>query len=178
MTVNKTDSGYVFPNIPRQWQREERFFALELRNLFDRLFQLTKGLNVDPDKLSYEKISKKPKISGHELRPGNNTLSEIGVNVVTNTVNGLMSSAMKIKLDGIQTDARNDRPELDYLFMMTEVDLPTDTSNKKTKLTGYYNTDPKRWTKPMIWDAVNKNWITASDYQDITGETHPAFRPT
>lgn len=176
MIVNKTDSGYVFPNIPRKWEREERFFALELRNLFDRLFQLTKGLSSDPDKLSYERISKKPKISGHELRSGNNTLSEIGIAVVTNTVNGLMTPAMKIKLEGIPEDA--DRPELDYLFMMTEIDLPTDTSNKKTKLTGYYNTNPKRWTKPMIWDAVDKEWITSSDYKDITGDTFPPFRPT
>lgn len=175
MVINKTDSGYVFPNIPRQWQREERNFALELRNLFDRLFTLTKGLNADPDKLSYGKISNKPKISGHELRSGNNTLQEIGISVVTDSVNGLMSPAMKQKLDAIPDGS--DRPELDYLFMMTEITLPTDTSNKKTKLTGYYNTSPKRWTKPMIWDGVDKEWITEQEYKDITGENFPPFRP-
>ena len=176
--INNTDPGYVPPTVPRSWGREEKLYAQQLRDLFDVLFGRTKGLSTDPDKLNYEKIAGKPKISGHELRSGNNTLAEIGISVVTDNKSGLMSSAMKGKLDGIDADAKNSVPELDYLFMMTEINLPTDTSNKKAKVSGYYNTTPKRWTKPMVWDAVDNNWITSSDYEDITGETFPPFRPT
>ena len=178
MTINKTDSGYIFPNIPRQWQREERNFALELRDLFDVLFQRTKGLSSDPDKLSYERISKKPKISGHELRSGNNTLHEIGIDTATTNRNGLMTADMVTKLNGIEANATNtpdNRPEVDYLSMMTQIPIPTDTSNKVTKVTGYY---PSKWNIQMVWDAVDKSWISAQDYENITGNPFPPFRPT
>ena len=173
---NKTDSGYVFPNIPRAWQREERFFALELRNLFDTLFTRTRGLTGDPDKFNYVRLTNKPSINNHILE-GNSTLSELGIKDVTDVNSGLMTAALKRKLDGIDQDARDNRPEIDYLSMMIEIDIPTDTANRKTKLTGYYNASPKKWNKTMIWDAVGK-WITASDYRDITGETYPSTRPT
>lgn len=177
MGANYYDPGYTFPQPPRNWGREERRFIMELRDLFDTLFSLTKGLTGDPDKFSYEKLSRKPKINGTEL-VGNKSLQNLGIDVVTDANAGFMSPAMKAKLDSIPTDATNNRPELDYLFMMTEIPLPTDTSDKKTKVAGYYSTNPKRWTKPMVWDAVDNNWITSSDYQDITGDPFPPFRPT
>ena len=69
----------------------------------------------------------------------------------------------------------NNRPEVDYLSMMTGIDIPTDTSDKVVKVGDYYNVE--RWTKVMVWDAVDKSWITSSDYEDITGEPFPPFRP-
>ena len=55
----------------------------------------------------------------------------------------------------------------DYLSMMTEVAIPTDTANKKEKLARYYRDEV--WNKQMIQNAVGK-WITESEYTEITGE--------
>ena len=92
---------------------------------------------------------------------------------------GLMPAAMFTKLSGIETGATNTtetRPEVDYLSMMTGIPIPTDTSDKVAKVGGYY--EDEVWNKQMVWDAVDKNWITAQDYEDITGDPFPPFRPT
>lgn len=92
---------------------------------------------------------------------------------------GLMTVALFTKLTGIETGATKTtetKPEVDYLFMMTGIDYPTDVSDKVIKVSGYY--EEEIWNKQMVWDAVDKNWITAQDYEDITGEPFPPFRPT
>lgn len=43
-------------------------------------------------------------------------------------------------------------------------------SSKFERLKGYY--DAGFWTKEMLHNAVDKNWITAEEYQSITGETY------
>lgn len=223
MAINKgtTITGYVFPNIPQKWTQEERNFALALRQLFDSLFSMTRGLGANYDKDSYNSLKNKPSISGTILT-GNKSLSDIGIHNASADTAGLMSAAHYIKLDGITTASADNeglmsavmfrkldgiddvsadaaglmtvalftklsgietgatkttetRPELDYLFMMTGIDLPTDTSDKVAKVGGYY--DDEIWNKQMVWDAVDKAWITAQDYEDITGEPFPPFRP-
>ena len=172
--INNTESGYVFPNIPRAWQREERFFALELRNLFDVLFTRTRGLTGDFDKLTYEMLSKKPSINGTTL-VGNKTTGDIGIVAATTTKSGLMTPSQFDKLSGIESDATYSKPFVDYLSMMARIPIPTDTENKVTKVAGYY--EEETWDKGMVWDAVDKEWITAQDYEDITGEVFPPYRP-
>ena len=164
MVIDKTNTGYIFPNIPRDWQREERFFALELRNLFDVLFTRTRGLDGDWDKLTYEKLSKKPKINGVEL-VGNKTSSDIGIKVVSNVNNGLMTPVMKRVI-----------AYSDYTTMMTEVEVPIDTAERQlARVADYY--EDTVWNLTMVWDAVGK-WITSDDYEEITGETYdPNHRP-
>lgn len=63
---------------------------------------------------------------------------------------------------------------MDYLFMMEEIDLPTDAGDKVQKVAGYYRKGS--WDIRMVWDAVSK-WITAAEYEEITGVPHPATRP-
>lgn len=102
-----------------------------------------------------------------------------GIGDVSEDGAGLMTVALFTKLDGIETGATKTtetRPEVDYLSMMTEIPIPTDTSDKVAKVSDYY--DSEIWNKQMVWDAVNKSWITAQDYEDITGEPFPPFRPT
>lgn len=36
----------------------------------------------------------------------------------------------------------------------------------------------KFWTKGMVWNAVNKNKITAEQYKTIIGEEYPTERPS
>ena len=201
MPTNKgtTITGYVFPNIPNEWSPEEKRFALALRGLFDTLFQKTRGLKTDYDKDDYSKLKNKPSISGTVLN-GNKSLSDIGIHDVNSTDSGLMTVALYEKLTGI-TDVSEDgpglmtvalftklngiedgatatsecRPEVDYLSMMTEIDIPTDFSDKVEKVAGYY--EDEVWNLTMVWDAVGK-WITAEEYEEITGETYdPNDRP-
>ena len=43
-------------------------------------------------------------------------------------------------------------------------------SPKYNKVKKYY--DDGLWNKVMVRNAVAKNWITVSEYQDITGEPY------
>lgn len=241
--ADKQRPGYIFPNIPQKWTQEERNFALALRQLFDNLFVMTRGLGSNYDKDSYESLKDKPSINYTTLK-GNRSLSDIGIHSASADSAGLMSAAHFTKLDGITTasddneglmpaamytkldgittaSADNEglmpaamftklddigdvsadgaglmtvalftklagiedeatkttetRPEVDYLSMMTGIPIPTDTSDKVEKVSGYY--DDEIWNKEMVWDAVDKSWITAQDYEDITGEPFPPFRP-
>lgn len=43
-------------------------------------------------------------------------------------------------------------------------------SPKFNKVKGYY--DSGLWSKTMVRNAVGKNWITAEEYQLITGEPY------
>lgn len=43
-------------------------------------------------------------------------------------------------------------------------------SPKFNKVKGYYNSG--LWNKIMVRNAVVKNWITAEEYQQITGEVY------
>lgn len=45
-------------------------------------------------------------------------------------------------------------------------------SPKFNKVKGYY--DNGLWNKTMVRNAVVKGWITAEEYQEITGEEHEA----
>lgn len=162
--------GYVFPNPPQSWTQDERNFAAALRQLFDVLFVRTRGLSSSYEKDSYNSLKDKPSISNVVLT-GNRSLSDIGVHDVNSSSSGLMTAAMLAKLNSLE----NSRPELDYLSMMTEIPIPTDTSDKVEKVGGYY--EAEAWNKQMVWDAVNKAWITDDDYEDITGEPFPPFRP-
>ena len=45
-------------------------------------------------------------------------------------------------------------------------------SAKFAKVKGYY--DMGLWTKTMAYNAVGKNWITAAEYEEITGEAYTA----
>lgn len=45
-------------------------------------------------------------------------------------------------------------------------------SPKFNKVKGYY--DSGLWNKAMVRNAVAKNWITAEEYQLITGEVYEA----
>ena len=101
-----------------------------------------------------------------------------GIGDVSEDGAGLMTVALFTKLLGIADGATNTtetKPEVDYLYMMTGIDYPTDVSDKVAKVAGYY--DEEIWNKQMVWDAVDKSWITAQDYEDITGEPFPPFRP-
>lgn len=101
-----------------------------------------------------------------------------GIDTASDENDGLMPAAMYEKLDGIEEGATatpNTRPEVDYLSMMTEIPIPTDDSDKVEKVGGYY--EDETWNKQMVWDAVSKQWISDDDYEDITGEPFPPFRP-
>ena len=83
------------------------------------------------------------------------------------------------KTRGLQTDIEegatkgpDSRPQVDYLSMMSEIDILTDTSDKAEKIAGYY--EAETWNEKMVWDAVEK-WITAADYEDITGEPYSPY---
>ena len=168
--------GYVFPNTPQKWTQEEKNFAQALRQLFDVLFVRTRGLSANFDKDSYNALKDRPSINNVLLK-GNRSLDDIGIHDVSGDSAGLMTSTLYTKLDGIETGATKTsecRPEVDYLSMMTEIDIPTDTSDKVEKVGGYYTDEV--WNKQMVWDAVTK-WITAEDYEDITGEPFPVDRP-
>ena len=80
MAVNKGTNitGYVFPNIPGNWSPEERRFALALRGLFDQLYAMTRGLDANFDKDSYDGLKNHPLINGVELK-GNKPASEFGI---------------------------------------------------------------------------------------------------
>ena len=43
-------------------------------------------------------------------------------------------------------------------------------SNKYNKVKSYY--DKHLWTKGMVKNAVVKGWITAAEYEEITGESY------
>ena len=43
-------------------------------------------------------------------------------------------------------------------------------SSKFLKVKGYY--DSGLWTKAMVRNAVKKDWITVSEYKEITGEDY------
>ena len=43
-------------------------------------------------------------------------------------------------------------------------------SPKYEKVKGYY--DRGLWTKSMVRNAVVKGWITAAEYEEITGEAY------
>lgn len=45
-------------------------------------------------------------------------------------------------------------------------------SPKFNKVKGYY--DNGLWNKTMVRNAVVKGWITAEEYQEITGEVYEA----
>ena len=45
-------------------------------------------------------------------------------------------------------------------------------SAKFEKVKGYY--DMGLWSKAKVKDAVAKGWITAAEYQEITGEAYAA----
>lgn len=176
MAVNKGTNitGYVFPNIPGNWSPEEKRFALALRGLFDQLFQKTRGLQSDFDKSNYERLANKPAISGVILT-GNKSLADLGIHNVNDDAAGLMTPTMLAKLNGIEAGATkgpDSRPGVDYLSMMSGIDILTDTSDKVEKVAGYY--EAETWNEKMVWDAVEK-WITATDYEDITGEPYSPF---
>lgn len=162
--------GYVFPNPPMNWSQEEKNFALSLRLLFDELYVRTRGLGSNYEKDSYNSLKDKPSISNTVLQ-GNRSLADIGIHDVNASSSGLMTSEMLARLNGMG----DNRPYIDYLSMMTGIDIPTDTSDKVQKVSGYYESEV--WNKPMVWDAVDKEWITDDDYEDITGEPFPPFRP-
>lgn len=44
--------------------------------------------------------------------------------------------------------------------------------SKLSKLKGYY--DSGLWTVAMVANAVTKNWITAEEYLEITGDAYTA----
>lgn len=44
-------------------------------------------------------------------------------------------------------------------------------SPKFSKVKKYY--DEGLWNKAMVKNAVIKNWITAAEYEEITGEPYP-----
>ena len=44
--------------------------------------------------------------------------------------------------------------------------------SKRSKVKGYY--DSGLWTVAMVANAVTKNWITAEEYLEITGEAYTA----
>ena len=44
--------------------------------------------------------------------------------------------------------------------------------SKLSNVKGYY--DSGLWTVSMVSNAVVKNWITAEEYAEITGETYTA----
>jgi hypothetical protein len=187
MAVNKgsTITGYAFPNVPEKWSPEEKRFALALRGLFDVLFQKTRGLKTDYEKNSYSGLTNKPSINGTVLN-GNKQLSDIGIHAVNSTDAGLMTSEMleilndaSAGVDYLMTQSILDQLDqmkafLDYVTMMSQIDIPTDTGNKVSRVSYYYHTEV--WNKPMVWDAVTK-WITAEDYEEITGEEFPPYRP-
>ena len=70
---------------------------------------------------------------------------------------------------------RENRSLVDYLSMMQEIPIPADSANKVKKTGEYYRR--KYWNIQMVWDAVDKEWITSSDYEKITGESYPNDRP-
>lgn len=182
MATNRgnTVTGYVFPNPPEKWSLEEKRFALALRGLFDTLFQKTRGLQSDFEKGSYKSLTDKPSINGQVLI-GNRGLSDLGIHNVNEDDAGLMTPELLGTL--IDVDAEVDflmtqsvlsqlneiRAGLDYLAMMSEIEIPTDTGNKVTKVTYYYNTEA--WNQAMVYNAVGL-WITAADYEAITGEPY------
>ena len=173
---DKNMPGYIFPNIPQGWTQDERNFAIALQRLFDVLFVRTRGLSSKYEKDSYNSLKDKPSIS-NVLLVGNRTLADIGIHTVNEDRSGLMTVELFEKLQGIEEEATKTtecRPELDYLYMMKEIDLPTDESDKVEKVGDYY--DAGVWNIQMVWDAVDK-WITAEDYEDITGDPFPPFRP-
>lgn len=43
-------------------------------------------------------------------------------------------------------------------------------SSKYELVKGYYDSD--RWSKRAVRNAVVKGWITASEYEEITGEVY------
>lgn len=197
--ADKRMPGYVFPNPPMGWSQEEKNFALALRMLFDELYVRTRGLGPNYSKDSYNSLKDKPSISNTVLQ-GNRSLSDIGIHDVNASGSGLMTAELFSKLDGIDTATASTeglmpaemftklegieegataspdlRPEVDYLSMMTGIDIPTDTSDKVEKVGSYY--EAETWNKQMVWDAVDRGWITDDDYEDITGEPFPPFRP-
>jgi hypothetical protein len=175
MAINKgtTITGYAFPNPPASWSPEEKRFALALRGLFDTLFQKTRGLQTDYDKRNYEELLNKPLISGQVL-VGNKSLSDIGIHNVSETDAGLMTSAMYAQFLLLISQLGLLVSQFDYIYMMTQITIDTDTSDKVEKVSGYY--EDETWNKGMVWDAVTK-WITAEDYEEITGEVFPPYRP-
>ena len=44
--------------------------------------------------------------------------------------------------------------------------------SKLSKVKGYY--DSGLWTVAMVANAVSKDWITAAEYLEITGDTYTA----
>ena len=178
--------GYSFPRFPEKWTDKEKQFGLALRNLFDRIFSdqetqdRTEAANVKALTETDEKLNSAIKKNADSIYQVNDRVDDLEEQIgdigdVTDEKHGLMTPEMKIKLDGLPDEVEDSRPELDYLFMMSSIDLPTDTSDKATKLAGYYALE--RWNIQMVWDAVNK-WITDDDYEDITGEPFTPDRPT
>ena len=43
-------------------------------------------------------------------------------------------------------------------------------SPKYAKVKKYY--DDGKWSKKMVYNAVEKGWITAAEYEEITGEPY------
>ena len=175
--ADKRMPGYVFPNPPGNWTQEERNFALALRMLFDELYARTRGISNNTRHDSYNNLNDKPSISNNVL-VGNRTLEDIGIHDVNASGSGLMTPELYEKLGGIAEGATASpdlRPEVDYLSMMTGIDIPTDESDKVQKVCGYY--EAETWNIQMVWDAVDRGWITDDDYEDITGEPFPPFRP-
>ena len=168
MAINKgtTITGYIFPNPPADWSPEEKRFALALRGLFDILFQNTRGLQTDYEKTSYESLNHKPSINSTILS-GNKSLSDLGIHDVNASDSGLMTAALYMRFLLLLS-------QFDYIYMMTQITIDTDTSDKVEKVSGYY--EDETWDKGMVWDAVTK-WITAEDYEEITGEVFPPYRP-
>lgn len=168
MAINKgtTITGYIFPNPPADWSPEEKRFALALRGLFDILFQKTRGLQTDYEKTSYESLSHKPSINSTILS-GNKSLSDLGIHDVNASDSGLMTAALYMRFLLLLS-------QFDYIYMMSQITIDTDTSDKVEKVSGYY--EDETWNKGMVWDAVTK-WITAEDYEEITGEVFPPYRP-
>ena len=175
MAINKgtTITGYAFPNPPNNWSPEEKRFALALRSLFDTLFQKTRGLQADYEKDSYESLSHKPAINSRILT-GNKSFEDLGLHNVSEESAGLMTSEMYEQLMLLISQLGLMASQFDYIYMMTQITIDTDTSDKVEKVSGYYTDET--WNKGMVWDAVTK-WITAEDYEDITGDVFPPYRP-
>lgn len=121
---------------------------------------------MDYEKTSYDSLSHKPSIN-NTILSGNKSLSDLGIHDVNASDSGLMTAALYMRFLLLLS-------QFDYIYMMSQITIDTDTSDKVEKVSGYY--EDETWDKGMVWDAVAK-WITAEDYEEITGEVFPPYRP-
>ena len=86
-----------------------------------------------------------------------------------------MSPAERAKLEFAQAKAAKNEANIEYIAMMTDVELEFDeeVESKKYKIVKKYY-DANLWSIEMVRNAVVKNWITEEEFAEITGEEYEA----